>query len=457
MAAAVAGVARLAGASSAWLSCTIASRASKTSAAGGGNAPMAELRLGFLPAVVSGRVARASWLRHLALLLAVLPLFFQTFHYMIDLPPAYALSKVWPLLTLPLAVPALLWARPAHAGLYLGLLAYGLGVAPLLAAIHLGSSLPEAAAATIRILPLAYGLSVVGLLWLLQPAPAVIERAFLILGAATLATLWALWLTMPASAYRSDPTESQVFYRDIERGFRIVLMMGFALVATFWMARRGLRQHSLLCALGVLASLATMLLIYKQRMVIAAPLVVLGLTCLRGLTPGVRLLALLAGGLAGLAGLFWWSFAGAPQTSDLLGGSLSVRLRSSQLAWDFIADDPWRWLFGVGSTTAYSAVTLAEILGYRNFYLTDIGWLGVVTEFGVVGGGLILAALLYTVLQAHRLAARSGDDFTGALADWSLLMLLVTAIYSPVYAPGEIASLTALVWYLSRRMDGFGR
>ena len=131
---------------------------------------MAELRLGFLPAVVQGRVARASWLRHLAWLLAVLPLFFQTFHYMIDLPPAYALSKIWPLLTLPLAVPALLWARPAHASLYLGLLAYGLGVAPLLAAIQLGSSLPEAAAATIRILPLTYGLSVVGLLWLLQPS-----------------------------------------------------------------------------------------------------------------------------------------------------------------------------------------------------------------------------------------------------------------------------------------------
>ena len=39
----------------------------------------------------------------LALLLA-LPMFGQSFHYMIDLPPLYFLSKGWPLLTVPLAL-----------------------------------------------------------------------------------------------------------------------------------------------------------------------------------------------------------------------------------------------------------------------------------------------------------------------------------------------------------------
>ena len=392
--------------------------------------------------------ARPGVLR-MAVLLAVAPLFFQSFHYVIDLPPLYALSKAWPLLTLPLAIVALLACRLPHAALYVALLAYALGLTPLLAALHLGSGLAEALAATLRSMPLVYGLSFAGCLWLLRPAEAELRRVILLLGAGSFALLWLFWLGMPLDAYRSDPTESQVFFRDNERGFRIVIMMNFALITSFWLARRAVRRRSLACALGVLAALLTMALIYKQRMVIAAALVVLGLTMLRGMAPRWRLLALLAGGAAALAGLFVWAFVLQQSAGEVLGGSLSVRVRSAGLAWDFIGHDPWRWLFGVGSTTGFSAVTLADILGYRSFYLTDIGWLGVVMEFGLLGAGLVMAALLHCVAAARRLARASGDDFHGALADWALLLLLITFVYSPVYAPGEMASLTALVWYLA--------
>jgi cell division protein FtsW (lipid II flippase) len=75
-------------------------------------------------------------------------------------------------------------------------------------------------------------------------------------------------------------------------------------------------------------------------------------------------------------------------------------------------------------------------------------------EFGLVGALLILAALTWAIITAGRLAAQARDAFTGALADWSVMLLVVTAVYSPVYAPGEVASLTALVWYLSQRGQG---
>ncbi len=383
------------------------------------------------------------------MLLAVLPLFFQCFHYMIDLPPAYAASKVWPLATLPFAALALLICRLPYAPLYLALSAYMLVLTPLLAAMHLGSNLFEAAAATLRPMPILYGLSFAGALWLLRPGLRDLRLAFLILGFATFAAFWLLWLTMPVSAYRSDANESQVFFSDPERGFRIVLMIGFAVVAIFWMARRAIADRSLLFAAGSFLGLLTMLMIYKQRLVIASTLAVLGLLVLRSLPPRLRVLGFIAGGAVALAGLAAWKLLVAPQAaSELLGGSLSVRLRTSQLAWEFIAEHPSRWLLGVGSTTAQNDITLADMLGFRTFYLTDIGWLGVVMEFGMLGGLLILAALAWLILTAQRLAGEAGDAFTGALADWALVLLLVTSIYSPVYLPGEIASLTALVWYI---------
>jgi hypothetical protein len=133
---------------------------------------------------------------------------------------------------------------------------------------------------------------------------------------------------------------------------------------------------------------------------------------------------------------------------EALGGSLSVRLRSAGLAWAFIADDPLRWLFGVGSTTRFSSVRIEEILGFSLFFVTDLGWLGAVMEFGLMGSLLILAAHVLSALAARRLHAERGDDFTGALADWGLVLLLVTVVYPPVYTPGEVACLVALVWYL---------
>jgi len=415
-------------------------------------APRASLGLAFtagVPQALRVRPAEGSLWRMLVLM-ATLPLFFQSFHYMIDLPPAYALSKAWPLLTMPFAALALLACRPSHTVLYLALAAYMLVLTPLQSALHLGSSLVEAAAAALRPLPIIYGLSFAGLLWLLRPGLRDVRLAFLLLGFLTFAAFWALWLTMPLSAYRTDPGESQVFFSDPERGLRIVLMTGFAVVAIFWMARRALRTRSLLAAAGVLLGLLTLLTIYKQRLVIASVVAVLGLLVLRSLPARLRLLGFLAGASAALAALVAWSLVVAPRAAtSLLGGSLSVRLRTSQLAWDYISEYPSRWLLGVGSTTAQSDITLAELLGFRNFYLTDIGWLGVVMEFGMLGGLLILAALIWMIIAAQRLASQTDDAFTGALADWSLVVLLVTTIYSPVYAPGEIASLSALIWYLT--------
>jgi hypothetical protein len=222
-------------------------------------------------------------------------------------------------------------------------------------------------------------------------------------------------------------------------------------VLLFWMARRAARERSLLWALGCAFCLFTMLEVYKQRLVIALALLVLGLTALRALPPRLRVLAALAGLGAGLTGAFALLVFGSDTAGEALGGSLSVRLRSATLAWDFIADDPLRWLFGVGSTTRFSSVRIEEILGFSFFFVTDLGWLGAVMEFGMLGAALILAAYALTALETRRLHQAHGDDFTGALADWALVLLLLTVVYPPVYTPGEVAGLAALVWYLRRK------
>jgi hypothetical protein len=408
------------------------------------------LRLPFAPPAAAARAVAGDRPRALvlALLLLLLPFFLQSFHYVIDLPLPYLVSKAWPVITLPLSLYALLRLRPGYAALYLTLLAYVLGLTPLLGAVHLGSSFTEAVANAVRAAPFLYAFAFLGFLALLRPREAELRRAFLWLGAASYATLWALWILLPASAYSNTAADTNTFFFDVERGERIVIVMGFALVLLFWMARRAARTRSLPWALACAFCLFTMFEIYKQRLVIALALLILGLTALRALPPRARVLGALAGLGAGLAGGFFWLVLDPGAAGEALGGSLSVRVRSAELAWDFIAADPLRWLFGVGSTTRFSSVRIEEILGFSFFFVTDLGWLGAVMEFGVVGAALILAAYLLSAVASRRLHQARGDDFTGALADWGLVLLLLTAVYPPVYIPGEVACLVALVWYL---------
>lgn len=408
------------------------------------------LAMPFAPpaAAPAARATERPRLLVLALLLLLLPFFLQSFHYVIDLPLPYLVSKAWPVITLPLSLWALVRLRPGYAVLYLPLLAYVLGVTPLMAALHLGSSLAEALANAVRAAPFLYAFAFLGFLALLRPREAELQRAFLWLGAASYALLWALWILLPESTYSTSAADTNTFFLDVDRGFRIVIIMGFALVLLFWMARRAVRTRSLWWALACAFCLFTMFEIYKQRLVIALALLMLGLIVVRALPPRARVLGGLAGLGAGLVGAFAWLVFDPGAAGEALGGSLAVRVRSAELAWAFIADEPLRWLFGVGSTTRFSSVRIEEILGFSFFFVTDLGWLGAVMEFGVFGAALIFAAYALAALATRRLHQERGDDFTGALADWALMGMLLTVVYPPVYIPGEVACLVALVWYL---------
>ena len=382
-------------------------------------------------------------------LLLLLPMFWQCFQYMIDTGPLYLVSKVWPVLTLPAALWGLFALRLPFATYYVILIAYVVGVSPAMSMIELPNSFIEAAITTTKVWSFSFyfGLSAV-LAWV-RPDLGQLRRSSLALAVATGLFMWGLWLLAPAGVYKSDPTLSQVFLLDDERGYRIVLPMGFAMLGLFYVARR-LSRSPRVWHLAVIAfAFATMAVIYKQRLAILAALLVTGFGAtarLRARMPLVSAALVLLGGAAAAAA---WVLLPDELLSRSLGSSLSIRQTSAALAWQYVGDDPVRLLLGVGATTSYSAITLAEILHYRNFFTADIGWVGVLFEYGLVGGALIAGAYVVGALAAWR-AAEGGEAFTEALFDWTLYQLLVTSVYSVVYTPGEMASATAMAVYAQR-------
>ncbi len=408
------------------------------------------LRAPFTPAPAAARRSgvAASW--RVPGLVLLLLMFWQFFQYMIDVPPLYALSKLWPLLTLPAAIWAVAVLRLPFATYYAVLLAYVVGVSPAISMLQLFNDLPEAAATTTKVWSFSFYFAFSAALAWLRPGMAQLRRAILSVAVLTGVAMWLLWLLVPAGAYKSDATLSQVFLLDNERGFRIVLPAGLAIVGLFYVARSFTRAPRVWHACTMAAAFLTMALIYKQRLAILSAALVTALILTRPLRARAPLL-FYGGALLVLAAAAAGSLLLPDQLlQSSLGTSLSIRETTAGLAWSFIADSPVRLLFGVGATTSYSAITLADILHFHDFFAADIGWLGVGFEYGAVGAGLIAGAYGIAVLTLRR-AAQGGDPLVGALSDWTLYQLLVTSVYSVTYTPGEIASATALGVYAMRQ------
>ncbi|MBN2751647.1 MAG: hypothetical protein JXQ84_02960 [Rhodospirillaceae bacterium] len=396
-------------------------------------------------------------------LIAALPMFLQSFHYMIDAGPLYYLSKAWPVLAFPLGFVVL------RGRLRLSQIAYGLtliyvaGVTPTLSMLYFGNSVFDALATTAKIWPLTYYFSALGGLLVLRPGAERLRTFVLGFGVATFVVMWLLWAFVPRSFYVGDASITKLFLFDDERGYRIYMPMTFGLILMFFSARRALSALSAWMWWGpVVLGMVSLLMIYKQRTTIAAVFLVLTLIILRRLPRRWLLWAAGGCGALGLLALLVVVLGGDGGWVDAfvssLGASLSVRQDTAAKAAGYLFVSPVSWVFGVGSVTRFSQTTLHDVFGTNLFYLADIGWLGVVFEYGVIGALLISLVYVFGVRRALlcglTLTGTPAGDFRRALGDMILMVCFETAIYSPVFTPGIVAALTAVLIYLDGDIPG---
>ena len=393
--------------------------------------------------------------RLLPLLLAA-PLFLQSFHYIVDVYPLYLLSKGWPLLTLPLALLGLA-EEPRHRPLLLAVIAYVLLVPPVMTMVHFHQSYTSAATGMVKVLPFTCYFSVLWLLRRLRPSAADLHRCFFWLGAANLGLLALLWVVVPESAYRSGAIGEEVsklFLWDPERGNRITLPLVFGLIFIFLQARHALRGGGWWRMVLALGAVALLVLTYKQRTVIGCIVMLLGYLVMAEATPRARLLLGWLAGVALAAGLAWVLLDGLPFNADGLGGSLSARELTISLALNFLAENPLRWVFGAGALTRASDITFPEYFNHPNFYLVDIGWLGIIFEYGLIGAGLLLAVYVVALRAGGQTPHAPDAPLVPALCDYARFLLLSSPVLSVVWAPGEVCSLLAVFTYLHRPARG---
>lgn len=404
----------------------------------------------FAPASAPPTTERFSALVTTAVLLGVLPLFGQSFYYLHELTVPYLLSKAWPVLTVPLSLYAVVRLDLPVKRFYLVFFAYTLGFTPFISMLQLGNGLVDALITTVKIWPLSYYFGLSALLVGLSPSYGRTRAVLIALGAGTFALMLFLWLVVPASSYVTDPALGKLLMLENERGYRIYMPMFFGALFLFYLTRLFMQRPNVLIPLAILLGFVLLFTIYKQRAAIGAMMLVCAYGAVASLAPRLRLLA---------AGVFlatvplaiaYFVLRDVQGLAESLGGSLSVRQVSLGLAANFLGEDPWRWLFGVGATTRFGSISLADIFGNSNFYVADLGWFGTVFEYGLVGALLLLGLYVWGYVALVRAMRGSDDPMLHALADYILYMLATSAVYSLVFTPGELAVVMAVAIYLVR-------
>ncbi len=376
----------------------------------------------------------------------LMPMFFQLYHYKNETGPLYYLSKVWPVLLAPLILLGMTTLRLPDGALYLAAVAYSLVVPVLLSMVYLPNGLVDALLSSIKAWPLTFYFSFAALLWLLRPSEAAVKRGALLAGAATYAIMLLLWVTVPAERYQPGLT---MFSWDEGRGSYIRMPMMLGVLTMFWLGRRFVREWRIWQLLLAIACVVAMGSIYRARLPTGVSVLVLLMILA---TPLPRNWRWGLGALAALPAVAGFVIV-APDLPDILAkvfdASLFIRMRSSTIAWDWLISDPVKLIFGSGSTSSFSDLTMADFFGNADFWLTDIGWLGVLTEYGLIGTALIIGLHLRALTTARALRHRSA--FRAALGDYVLFEILCSVVYSVMYAPGPVVTVAAMAWWLRLR------
>lgn len=396
------------------------------------------------PAAAQRTGARVRWAMVAALLPAVV-MFAGVFSYIKQLAPLWALSKLFPILTLPLAVLLVRWPRPAGTRQLLVSVAWLVLVPSIIAVWTFQQSFLIGLTAQIKLLPILFFFSFLALLRLCRPTMGEVTRVFLIAGAITIAVLVAIWLLAPQSWYDVDydPNLAPMLTHD-NRGNRIRMPMYFALIGMFYCYRRWLSGDGVRWMIPAAIGFALTVVAVRQRATVIGLAGVVAINAFIAASPRQRVLLAAFIPLA-LVALFSVPYLATVFDTSHASG-FDTRWITTQKALDFLGLNPFAWAFGVGTISPLDRTGLMQYFNHF-FFLADIAWLGVVFEYGIVGA-LVILAIPARGLWMIRSARMDHDSaFLAALGDFILFALLTSVINPLTLAPGEVAIILSIAVY----------
>ena len=382
----------------------------------------------------------------IALLIVALPLFAQTFHYIKDLPLLWTVSKAFPVISAPLLL-ALFWRKIPNDVLFWIISFLWLLLAPSISAsFAFDQNFFLGLTAQVKLLGVIHSASFLGFLLILRPSFDELSSAFVTLAVIMALTLFILWALAPVSWYSTGYEYGDAPFLSIDhRGQRIRMPMYFVIIGLLYAFHRALSRLTAFDIFAVCAVLLLTIFVMKTRAVYAAVLVTLAVIMIANIPRAARY-AMISIAMICLIIFSQTAFFAELFDNEATAGT-NLRVTTVRLVFDFLGQNPLRWLIGVGTISPLDPAAMAQFFNHF-FFLSDIGWLGVVFEYGLIGAALLLFLLLRVWWLGHQLSLSIQSPFIKALRDYSLYVIVISPLYSTMtLQPGEIATIAAIFIY----------
>jgi hypothetical protein len=314
--------------------------------------------------------------------------------------------------------------------------------------IVFGQPLLEGIMAQVKLTGIFYYFLAFSLFAFLKPNIKDFEKTFVYLGLGTLIiyTLVNLFIN-PASVWTK---ESDIVIKDSLRGYRFRLKDVFIIIYLFYALGKFLagRQKMIMATLIILILLY--LVVYQEeRAELLSIVAVLGWRFITKSSAVVKsFFVILVSGVFILIVLYPDKFSGLLSSVDTT--SLQTRANTFGITYRFISSGFTNFLFGAGNLNSLWKGGFESLYG-ENFFLSDIGWGGIVFEFGFLGAILCFIAYLKILKDVENTNKKYNSFLLSAFTDYILARLILSVISPHIpYFIGIYATLLAISVYLRK-------
>lgn len=138
------------------------------------------------------------------------------------------------------------------------------------------------------------------------------------------------------------------------------------------------------------------------------------------------------------------------KTYFLQDSSFGIRINTFSVVFSAFENDILAWFFGHGFLSPLGLITYQDLYG-DNFWLSDIGWIGVIYEFGIIG--MLIFFYLYFLLfkQLNKFISAKKAPLVFAFHDYTIMSILFSPLATLIlYRLGVFISILAILSYLMK-------
>jgi hypothetical protein len=311
----------------------------------------------------------------------------------------------------------------------------------------------EGIMAQIKLTGIFYYFLALNLFSFLKPNIRDFEKTFIYLGLGTLViyTFVNLFIN-PASVWTK---ESDLVIKDSFRGYRFRLKDVFIVIYLFYLLRKFLAGKKRFIMATLIILILLYLIVYQQER--AEFLSILAVLGWRFLTKSSSLIKscfiILVGVFFVLIVLYPDKFSGLLSSVDT--SSLETRANTFGITYNYISSGFMNFLFGAGNLNPFWKGGFASLYG-ENFFLSDIGWGGIVFEFGFIGAILCLIMYLKVLKDIQKTNKEYKSLLLSAFTDYILARMILSVISPHIpYFIGIYVTFLAISVYLRKYRTNF--